>query len=273
MSRRAQPDKYRISNYFHTRVRVLGVYFVLATGIAPSATLIGQFTGVNPSGSVQRLIVNGNPNTWTNLTVGRMNVTRTGGTDTNQFLPGPTNQIWSFCIEPQQGVSAGSTYTWNVSPLEAGATNIGGMGTVRADQVRELLGAVYPWFNQPLASDQAAALQVALWEIIRETSGTLNVSNGNIQFRTPTPSNVLTLAQSYLNQVDGVGSRAINFFALTNESNQDLIVQIIPEPSTFALFGIAVVLILLSRLRRPDRRLTPARSGEAPRPGQRTTDG
>lgn len=97
----------------------------------------------------------------------------------------PTGTFFAFCIEPREFVSTGSTYTYDFSSLDQGATNIGGMGVARADLLRELFGRYYPVIGAPLDATHASAMQIAIREIVRETSGTLNASNGNIMFQNP----------------------------------------------------------------------------------------
>ena len=94
---------------------------------------------------------------------------------------------------------------------------------------------------------KAGALQIAIWEIVREgASNPLNVASGDIFFSGGSEAGMLTLAQSYLTAIDGTGARAVGLFALNNDGRQDMLVQTaIPEPATWALmiggFGLAGV--------------------------------
>jgi hypothetical protein len=138
--------------------------------------------------------------------------------------------------------------TFTESPLTAAPGNLGGMSATRAGQVELLFGQVTDPFSSTLAADQQAAIQIALWEIIRENSGTLNVSGGSTFFASPTPANALTLAQGYLDNVtNAVGTPLAGLVALTNANLQDLVVVVprnsVPEPGTLLLVGGALAFL------------------------------
>lgn len=179
---------------------------------------------------------------------GMFQFTRTGGTE-----PGsPTGIFNAFCIEPREFVSPGSTYTYDFSDLSAGATNIGGMGAAKATLLEELFGRYYPVIGAPITAQKAGALQIAIWEIVRENSGALDVSNGNVVFSNPADPGALTLAQSYLSSLDGTGPHLDNLYALTAIGAQDVIVQI-PEPVTSFATGLALIALALIARRLPIR--------------------
>jgi hypothetical protein len=171
------------------------------------------------------------------------------------------NTFMAFCIEPREFVSPGSTYTYTLNPLSSGATNIGGMGATKAGELAELFGRYYPDFTVTLDALHASALQIAAWEIVRENSGTLNVSTGNVQYLNPADPAALALAQTYLSSLTGTGPKLTNVYALTEVGAQDVIVQIrtssvtsTPEPVTsatvgMAMLGIAFALSKRSRVR------------------------
>jgi hypothetical protein len=206
-----------------------------------AATIIVAFNGEQYPETIQRDVGDGAG--FVDTTTGIFTFTRTGGT-----LAGPpTGTFYAFCIEPREFVSPGSTYTYNFDILEHGTTNIGGMGTAKADLIRELFGRYYPVLGGPIDALHASAMQIAIWEIVRENSGTLSVSSGNTVFRNPQDPAALALAQSYLSSLDGTGPRATDLYALTAIGVQDVIVRATPEPVSFvttgaALIGAAVVL-------------------------------
>ena len=196
---------------------------------------------------IERTVDNGA--NWYTTTVGLFHWQRTGG-DYPQFT---VFDFYAFCIEPREFVSPGSTYQYEWNILENGTTNIGGMGAPLANQLRELYGRYYPAFTGALNSDTAGALQIATWEIVRETSGTLDVLNGTTRFRNGANPAALTLAQTYLSGLTGSGPSLDNIFALTAVDVQDIVVQDspVPEPGTGALVGIGLLLLpcLLRRLK------------------------
>lgn len=185
---------------------------------------------------------------------------------------GIPSQFYTFCIEPREFLTPGQTVTYNLAMVEAGATNIGGMGATKANLLRELLNDVYPDFSVQLDELHAAALQVAIWEIVRENQqgvGTYNLSTGNVRYRTWSDSAACTpgqytcvqdLAQHWLNLLTGTGGpymQSVDALILTG-GVQDVLVQftganpLIPEPGTFFLTGTALVLAGLG-LRRARR--------------------
>ncbi|MCZ2153296.1 MAG: PEP-CTERM sorting domain-containing protein [Bryobacterales bacterium] len=194
---------------------------------------------------------------WAEEYAGNVLMQRTGGTSPIELLPDPVNFV-TFCIEPRENISLGSTYTWEVEPLSRGTTSIGGMGVAKAELVRELIGRQYPvWGGTPTAV-QAAAIQVAIWEIVEETSGTLDVLNGSVRYRNESVAGTLDLAQAMLDELDGTGPMPRYLYALTNPTQQDIFGMAIPhgvpdmetpEPATFAMFGGGLFLLGILRKR------------------------
>jgi hypothetical protein len=169
---------------------------------------------------------------------GLFQMSRFGGTWGGLFPSGDI--FFGFCIEPREFVNLGGTYTDEVVALEQGTTNIGGMGSAKADRLRELFGRWFPDFTAPLTRLQAGALQVAVWEIVREDSGTLDVYSGDIYFFPGTsedPAGVVALGQTYVQSIDGTGPRLNNLLAMTQVGSQDIVVQALPEPASLALVG------------------------------------
>jgi hypothetical protein len=105
----------------------------------------------------------------------------------------------------------------------------------------------------------ARALQVATWEIVRETTSTLNVLNGSILFGNPSndSANNAVRAQVYaranvmLSSLTGnPDDRLDNFYALTRLGNQDIIVFDTPEPASIILCGAGLAILYFKRRRR-----------------------
>lgn len=181
------------------------------------------------------------------------------GTVTNPV--GLQGNYWAFCIELTQHVSGNTNYFGNnyrVRNLEDAprpTNSVAPMGSQKADALRELFGRFFfpafgPAINGPgITQDEAAAMQVAIWEIVYETasaagSGTpgaaygqnWGLSTGNAVFTGR--SQVLTLATSFLNALDGTGRKSYDLYAVSSENNQDMIV---PTPGAMALLGVAGV--------------------------------
>lgn len=232
------------NKHHHSFALALGLAIFLLPNQATAATVQVHFDANIFPTAVERTVDGMN---WFGTTLGIFKFTRTGG-DYSGFN---VSEFYAICIEPREFVSVGTTYTYEWNTLANGATNINGMGEIRANQLRELYGRYFPVFDNSLTEETAGALQAATWEIVRETSGTLNVLDGTTQFRSAANPNTLILAQTYLNSLNGSGNSLSNLSALTLVGAQDLVVQYgtpIPEPATTLIVGAG--LILLPFLRR-----------------------
>lgn len=214
-----------------------------------SSTVVATLRGGSPSyQTIVRTILAGGGGAQINATLnaGRFDMLRTGGTSPIQLQGGTTlSDFLAFCIEPQQIITQGQSITYNVVPLSQAANNVGGIGAVKAGQIRELFGR-FGTANVlgTMTSTTAAALQVAVWEISRETAGNpLNLSSGNVFFNPSSNSAAFNLAQGWLNQIDGTGPKAWNLVALQNgimgnagNGTQDLVAfGAVPEPASWAM--------------------------------------
>jgi len=183
-----------------------GVALLCMAGQAHAGKVIATFLGASPAGgSVTRSIVSGAgaPQLNSAQNTERFLVNGTGGSDLYRIIGnGIGGQFYAFCIEPRQFID-NSSITYSLVPLASGTTNIGGMGAVKADQITELFGRYAPNLNAPMTVIQAAALQISIWEIVRETPGAaLDVTAGNIYFQAPeSPAGAIALAQTPCNRL------------------------------------------------------------------------
>ena len=229
-------------------MKIAFVLFITFAGVnLQASTIVALFNGELTSESIERTV--GDAAGFVSTTTGMFSFTRTGGTQVGI----PNGTLYGYCIEPREFVSTGSTYTYDFTNLEMGATNIGGMGVAKADLIRELYGRFYSVIGAPIDAMHASAMQIATWEIVRENSGTLNVSTGNVVYQNPQNAASLALAQSYLAALDGTGPRANGLYAMTAVGAQDIVVQITseaPEPVEFATTGIALIALVMMWRRR-----------------------
>jgi hypothetical protein len=225
----------------------LAIAVALAGFNLQALTVIATFNGELTSESITRDVGDGAGPVVT--TTGMFSFTRTGGTEVGS----PTGTFDAFCIEPREFITTGDSYTYDFSDLSKGATNINGMGVAKATLIEELFGRYYPVIGAPITAEKASAIQIAIWEIVRENSGTLDVYKGNVVFSNPSDLPALQLAQSYLQSLNGTGPHLNNLYALTEVGAQDVIVQI-PEPVTLFVTGLALIaLSLLARAQRHRR--------------------
>lgn len=82
-------------------------------------------------------------------------------------------------------------------------------------------------------SAEAAAFQIALWELTYETSGIYNLADGTAIFSGGSAANAaLGIAQGWLS---ALGNNAQGFAVYESSRYQDVLVTPVPEPSTYAM--------------------------------------
>jgi hypothetical protein len=184
---------------------------------------------------------------------------------TNGYSDGklwPNGQVAAFCTELRE-MAPETTLTYDVIQLEQGPEPTtflgGGMGTVKANYVRELWARFY---NSDWASggeytyqqnSKAAAFAAAIWEIVHEdlpTSSlgwdvTVDGTPGDRGFRVEGVD--MCLANSWLHALTGNGPKA-DLRVFSYNGAQDYIVEV-PEPATIALLGFGGIFSLLRKRR------------------------
>lgn len=224
---------------------LMALIFVAAfAGSLAAGTITARVDGLVAYGQVEMSLDGG---AWKNNYAGLIRLVRTGGTSDLELFPDDSNFV-AFCVEPREGITLNQTYTWEDGPMTAAPTSLGGMTVVQANQLRVLMGLGYPSFLGPITALQAAAVQVAIWEIVEEKSGTLNVYDGSIKYRKPSIAGMLDLAQSLLDQVNSLPPTLTNLRLITSQTNQDLMIQVAgqegdtatPEPATLSMLGLGL---------------------------------
>lgn len=208
----------------------LALGMVAAAGAARADVICATFNGVGP-GSNGHYSFNGGAD-WSNTgAAGHFNWTRTGGD-----YAGAQGNFMSFCTELTEHISNGGNYCYTVAALEFAPSSGGGMGSAKADLIRELFGRYYtPAFGAPLTGTQATAMQLAIWEIVYEDdsfalglgTGLVRLTNDNIA--------AMTVADAYLASLDGTGPLNNTIVVMSGAGIQD---QIIPAPGSLALLGL-----------------------------------
>ena len=193
-------------------------------------TLSATFDGVSPSSRADYSLDGGDH--WNESRAGVFNWTRTGGSYRT------ADQFTAFCIELGEHISGGTNYTYDIVGLEDGTDSMGGMGTTRANLIRELFGRFStPAFDEPLSERKAVALQLCIWEIVHETRSSLDLARGHARFSSSNEA-AFHLAQEYLKDLTGDGPRDYTVVAMRAAGVQD---QIIPAPGAVALAGLGLL--------------------------------
>jgi hypothetical protein len=182
----------------------------------------------------------------------------------NSTFPNPTS---TFCVELNQTISTGQTYSYTVTALASQS----GVTSTEATDITKLWGAYYntAWestsFNGSL---QSTAFQLALWKLVYDGGTNLNLATGNFVVPNANLSNTSTaagLAQSWLNALAGTSSSifSTNFGSqelvwLSNSWAQDQLTMIpnphpnvaTPAPPGVVLAGLGALGLLGRSLRR-----------------------
>lgn len=183
-----------------------------------------------------------------------------GGTLNSQF-PATTT---TFCVELGQPVSVGSSYTFDVKPV----ADV--VGAAKAGQFLKLWGAHFDtaWATSGFAGSVAStAFQLAVWELVYDGPGSLNLAGGN--FLVPnanlaTTSTAAGLAKSWLDGLAAVPASTFDtrypgqqLVWLSNGSAQDQLTMIpaaapnpVPGPAGAVLGLVGLGGMGLARLRR-----------------------
>src|SRR5207249_1402595 len=147
---------------------------------------------------------------------------------TQTFTPGPyfwstttapINSVSTFCVQLDQFITVGNTYTFEKTSLAASPT-VGNQ--TKANYITELYGRYYntAW-NSPsfTGSTQATAFQLALWELIYDgptsarRKGSLDLSTGTFKDTASAHAAAVSLAQNYLTGGSG-------YTALSGDTSQ-----------------------------------------------------
>lgn len=214
---------------FYRWAPVLGLVLATATftSTASADTVVAELLGI-PMGRHTDVSLDGGT-TFDTTKAGAFQWQRVGGTQVGD----PASSFASFCIELTQHVYFNSTYTFDAVSLatapQPGGSGVGaGMGAAKAKLLRELWGRHYA---EVVNADTSAAFQVAAWEIIYDPGTQLNDGSFQAKAYGNASSAYLTLAQNWLDSLDGTGPLA-NLGGLSHLKAQDQVyATAIPLPN------------------------------------------
>lgn len=227
---------------------------IAAPAMATTITLDNLSTGAGQT--VQTNMTSGN------VHAGQLNWTVTDIGSSAASLTGLSvgDSLSTFCTQLVQ--QASSPTVFNVAPVEDAPQPGAGMGALRASY----LGALYASFHDVAldSNTNAAAFQLAIWEIVHEdestvasenfdvTSGDFRAEGGNVfNVASGEAMSAVDLANAWLNSLSNNIDPHGQMFALTNESAQDqlIIVNIIPLPAPMLLAGLGLLAVPVLRRR------------------------
>lgn len=179
-----------------------------------------------------------------------------------------TGQVAAGVLNYVDTVS-GSFLAYCIEPAQPNALTSYGAQTYTVDsftgtQATLLQGLFSSTYGAVQTTTQQAAFQLAVWEITRETTGTLDVSlNAGSFFLRPanasttaqeTAASLQSLANTYLSNAQNYQGQALYTLSrLTHATYQDLVVavpaSVVPEPQTYALLlgGLGLVGLVARR--------------------------
>jgi hypothetical protein len=196
------------------------------------------------------------------LGTGRHSTVSIAGLRSGSFEAGELNWRWaggapdgfaesfySYCMDVSQNL--GDPQDVTVRSTEGFTNGVVDGGGKAAWLFNEFAAGIRSNTNAAAANTMAAALQVAIWEAMYDTSGNLTAGN----FILNTTGAIRSQAQTYLNALYTAGTGSYNTGVATvldvRRAGQDQIVARVAEPSTLLLMGVAF-LVFAKRARRSD---------------------
>jgi hypothetical protein len=157
--------------------------------------------------------------------------------------------VSTFCIDKDQFIYVGESYTFTIESNLALAPTIG--DETKAGLITELYDRYYLSTLTDVAAQQA--FQLALWDLVHDGPDGRGMSEGRIQANNPQAQNMLSSLGTPYSNHDLAG---LHLLALVSETNQDQLVVVpdpVPAPPGVILASIGVLALLgrAYRNRRP----------------------
>lgn len=218
-----------------TAAALLGAAAIPAAATAATVVNITGYT-FNPgarTGKVIHSVLPGEPTG--NIYIGRLSMT---GVNNATMTP---VQFLTYCVNIFQNLHTGQ---FTMAPLSTIATT-----AAKRQNLNKLLTN-----TTPSSINASAAIQLAVWEILYETSGTFSVDNGVFKAVNGDSATARGLANGYLNSLGGwqqTSGKSVKLLYAAN--NQSQIYLGVPEPDTWALMLLGFGAIGIAARRRRAR--------------------
>ncbi|MCP5266170.1 MAG: PEP-CTERM sorting domain-containing protein [Burkholderiaceae bacterium] len=139
----------------------------------------------------------------------------------------------SFCIDLMQSLSFNTPHTdYSLTALNGSVSN------VQLTRFGQLYENYYGTARTNATA--SAAFQTAVWEIINDGSGSLNLGAGSFRLGSGTPATVASLASTWLTDLDSKSAGSWSFTRLGSGTWQDqLLASQVPVPGTLGLVALA----------------------------------
>lgn len=166
--------------------------------------------------------------------------TYTGGAQAGAFRLVGDNGFGSFvgfCVDLANFMTSGNTYTTSgTSAYNAAVDN----------NIDKLFTSSYASVD---TANEAAAFQLAIWEIITDTGKSLSLTGGS--FLATAGIGVINTANSYLAALSGASTGGYNITYLNSRSSQDLVtVSPVPVPAALGMLGLGLASLFGLRRRK-----------------------